>query len=317
MRQNSSGYRPTPKTLAQGLPLAIIWYQYQTKHLNIMKTKLIIPLIAGLGLLCACSGMKKESSADSISTESVQKKTITAKPDTSLNNPKLIKRAEIHFKVKDVRQTSEKISALTASYNGMVIHHVLSSGAQRSQDIRISDDSIMRVTAYNTTADMIVKIPPGKMEDFITQIDLMGLHIDSIRMNIEDKTLDYLTARLKLKNRSLNVIQQAPNDGSVNAKDDLVDRQMNNRRIEDSVKNSIVSLRFYEGVVVNKERLANDDLSSYNVSVFKQLGNALKNGWHVSIQILIALANFWALLPIGLTIWLLVKYYKKRVLVKN
>jgi len=169
-----------------------------------MKTNFLIPLIAGVGLLCACKGKGKadyevvnNSSADSVKVDSAY-----------VSGPKLIKTAGMRFKVKSVQQTSERIAVLTSGCNGMVIHHEMGSTSDRSLDIRISNDSVMRVTSFNTIADMTVKIPSAKLEDFMNQVSHMGIYVNNRRMDITDKSLDYLSAQLKLKNRDELVSQQ-------------------------------------------------------------------------------------------------------------
>src|SRR5471030_2398657 len=111
-----------------------------------MKIKFLIPLLAGLGLLCACSRgkMSSESADTSSASEPLSKaKIVNSASDTVHEIPKLVKTADIHFKVKNVQQTSEHIAALTEGYNGMVIHHVMGSTSAESLDIRISNDSLM------------------------------------------------------------------------------------------------------------------------------------------------------------------------------
>ena len=165
-----------------------------------MKTKFLIPLIAGVGLLCACKG--KHSSYEVVNNGSSAD---SAKYDSmTVTGPKLVKTAGMRFKVKSVQQTSEHIASFTASCNGMVMHHEMGSTADRSLDIRISNDSVMRVTSFNTIADMTVKIPSAKLEDFMNQVSHMGIYINNRRMDITDKSLDYLSAQLKLKSYAMN-----------------------------------------------------------------------------------------------------------------
>src|ERR1700761_647518 len=130
-----------------------------------MKTKFLIALIAGLGLLWACKG-KNSAAADSTSIQTtVNKSVITA--DTVKSDQKLIKTADMRFQVKSVQQAAEQITNLAAGYKGSVIHHVMNSTAGNTVDIHKSNDSILRVTVVNSTADMVVKIPPADMENFM------------------------------------------------------------------------------------------------------------------------------------------------------
>jgi len=282
-----------------------------------MKTKFLIPL-AGLAFLCACKGKSGsyEVVNNSGSADSVRK--------DSIAGPKLVKTAGIRFKVKNVQQTAEHITALTRSFSGMVIHHQMGSTAERSDDIRISNDSVMRVTAFNTTAEMTVKIPSTKLDDFLNQVGHIGIYVNDRNMDVTDKSLDYLSAQLKLKNRAELVSQQKtgkviikkPED-VLNLKDDMIDQQIGNRQIDDAVKNSVVSLSFYESNTINKEIIANDDPSAYNLPFFRRLGLALANGWGIFVDVMIGIANLWVFILAGTGVWLLVRNYRNKKILRQ
>jgi hypothetical protein len=295
-----------------GLPFPAEWYQYQNQRNNIMKTKFLIPLIAGLGLLCACKGksgyeiVNNSSSADSAKTDSIV-----------VSQPKLVKTAGIHFKVKNVQQTSEKIATLTISVHGMVMRHDMNSTPDRTTDVRISDDSVMRVTSFNTTANMTVKVPSAKLDDFMNQVARMGIYVNNRSMEITDKSLDYLSSQLKLKSRTELVNQQKkgkiiikkPED-VLNLKDDMIDQQIGNLGINDAVKNSIVTLSFYQSNTINKEVIANDDPSAYNLPFFKRFGMAIDGGWALFVDVIIGLANIWVFILAGIGVLMLIRYYR-------
>lgn len=282
-----------------------------------MKSQILIRLLAGLVLLAACKGkgsyeVVNNASADSIKMDS-----------TALSGSKLVKTANARFKVKRVQKTSEAISAMTTGYNGMVMHHETNSTADRSQDIRISNDSVMRVTAFNTNATMTVKIPSEKLDEFMNKVAGMGVYVNNRTMNITDKSFDYLSAQLKLKSRRELVSQQKTgkviikNPANVLAlKDDMVDQQVNSKQIDDEVKNSIVILSFYESNTINKEIIANDDPSAYNLPFFKRVAMAGQNGWAIFVDFIVAVTNLWVFVFAAIVIWIMAKHYRKRLLVK-
>ncbi|HEY2582926.1 MAG TPA: DUF4349 domain-containing protein [Mucilaginibacter sp.] len=279
-----------------------------------MKKRILIPLLAGLALLWACKGkgradyemLNNSSGADSAKIDSA-----------ATGQPKLVKTAGINFKVKDVPQTAERISTLTASLNGMVVHHQMTSTNERSQDIRISDDSVMRVISFSTVANMTVKIPQAKLEDFMNQVSRMGIYITSRSMDITDKSLDYLSSQLKLKNRTELVNQQKkgkvvikkPED-VLSLKDDMIDEQINNMGINDAVKTSVITLSFYQSNTIYKETIANDDPSAYNLPFFKRMGMAIENGWEVFVDVIVGLANLWVFILAGIGSWILIRNYR-------
>jgi hypothetical protein len=279
-----------------------------------MKKRVIIPLLAGLALLWAC---KNKSGYEVVNNGSRSAADSARIDSTTTSHPKLVKTAGIHFKVKNVQQTAEHITALTTGINGMVIHHQMGSTAERSQDIRISNDSVMRVTCFNTTAEMTVKIPSVRLEDFLNQVGHLGIYVNDRRMDITDKSLDYLSAQLKLKSRAELISQQKkgkviikkPED-ILNLKDDMIDQQIGNSQIDDAVKNSIVTLSFYQSNTINKETIANDDPSAYNLPFFKRLGMAIENGWGLFVDVIIGMANIWVFVLATAGVWMVIKYYK-------
>ena len=291
-----------------------------------MKTKFLIPLIAGLALLCACKGKGGAGeSADTTGAVTNNERTVRKTADTIESHPKVVKTADMRFQVKSVQQATDQITALTESFNGTVVHHWMKSTPGDSTDIRKSADSILRVTVINSTAEMTVKIPPANVENLLNQVAALGVYIKNRRMDASDKTLDYLSTRLKLKNQRELVKRQS--DVAVNKKtpedllafkNNMVDQQINNRKIDDSVKNSVIILSFYEDNTISKKIIANNDLSAYNLPASKRMEMSFENGWNVFVDILAGIANFWVLLPIGLGIWFVVRYYKKnKALIKS
>jgi hypothetical protein len=288
-----------------------------------MKTKFLIPL-AGLAMLCACKGRGGASdSTDSTSAILRRDISVSSTGDSVKNSPKLVKTADIRFQVKNVRQTTEQITALTESYNGTVIHHFMQSAAGDSIDVRKSEDSVMRVTLINSSAEMTVKIPAANLANFMNQVARLGIQVINEKMDVTDKTLDYLSTRLKLKNQDELVDAQKKTtnkkdpDNLLAFKNSMVDQQIKNRKIDDSVKYSTVSLIFYENNGVSKRMIANNNLSDYRQPFSRGFATSFESGWNIFVEILIAISNFWVLIPIGGLVWAIVRYFRTKRLAKS
>ena len=179
----------------------------------------------------------------------------------------------------------------------------------------------MLVSAFNTTANMTVKIPSDKLEDFVNQVNHMGIYINSSKMDVDDRTFDYLSAELKENNRNefVNQQQKAEKITSKRAeellkvKDDIVDKQVTNLKTDYDVKYSTVTLNFYQSDTILKEIVANDDPSAYDIPLSKRMGLAFATGWAAFMDVLVVLINFWVFVPIGLCVWLGYRYYRKRM----
>jgi hypothetical protein len=280
-----------------------------------MKTKIFIA-IAGIALFAACKRSanyddKRNSSADTAST---------APDNAATSKAKLVKTADMNFKVKNVQQTGDSISTIVNRYNGMVVHHQMGSEIEKSENIRISNDSIRQVTIYKTTADMTVKIPSAKIEDFMNHVGRMAVLTISRKMDIEDKTFDYTSAQLKVKNRKDWVAQtktmdkeSAKDPDAVLAlKDNIVDDQVNNLKTDAAVKYSTIILSFYQDKTISKQLIANDDPSAYHPPFFSRLLMALANGWYMFAEIILGLANMWMFLLAGACLWVGYKMYKRK-----
>src|SRR5476651_659496 len=189
-----------------------------------MKTKILMALLAGTTLFAACKGSGSSSAMDS------------AKVDSTHSTPvKLVKTAQMRFKVKDVRKVAEQISAWTALSGGVVVHHNMQSNIVNKQDITLANDSIKRLTVFNTQAEMVIKIPNEVVEPIMDSLNRLGVFVDDRKMDVEDRTIDYFAEKLKAKNREASValrtqikLTQKGADSLLQLKDDVVDRKVAN-----------------------------------------------------------------------------------------
>lgn len=290
-----------------------------------MKTRMLIAMLGAVALLAACKG--KTGGYEVVNTDSKKAASsadTAAMADTTKVATQLVKTAEISLKVKSVQQVSESIASLTGQYGGMVMRHQIETNVASTRDVNISNDSVMRVSAFSTTGNMTVKVPALRLEEFMTKISHMGIYVNENKMDIDDKSLEYLSSELKLKDRRNMVAQQQAgritikNPANVLAlKDDMVDEQINNMRINNEVKFSMVDLSFYQSNTIMKETIANDDPSAYGIPFFSSLRLAFANGWDIFTEMLIGLVNLWMFIATGVAIWLVIRHYKKHVKTTN
>lgn len=284
-----------------------------------MKSKnLLMPLVI-VALLAACKG-----SGERYDTLSKADTTTLVKDSALAGAPKLVKTAEMNFRVKNVQQADEGISSLVRNENGMVMHNVEISETLQSRDIQLSSDSVKRVSAFNVSAEMTVKIPTDKLDEFMNQVSHMSTFMKARKMDIEDRSFDYLSEQLKLKNRNdfvvanqkKKVVVKDPSS-VLNLKDDMVDRKIANLRTDEAVKYSVIQLSFFQLNSVVMETVANDDTSAYDLPFFKKFGLAFANGWYMFYQLIVILTNFWAFAGLGLLSWWGVRYWYKKKRVKT
>ncbi len=284
-----------------------------------MQKRILIMFVAAVLLLSACKG--NYSSGEKVLSANADSASTSA--DTVAGKPKLVKTAEMQFKVKNVLKASEAVTALTSQYDGMVMNNHLQTTVDNSEEVRLSNDSVMQISAFITTAEMTVKIPQQHLSEFMNQVSHMSIQVNMMKVDVEDRTIDYLSARMKTQNRTDMIAyrQQAKvtdknADGILALKDDKADRQISNLKTDDEVKYSTLNLIFSQNAGINKQVAANTDLSAYNLSIPSRLWLAVSNGWLMVTEVIVLIANLWAFLLLAVLGWLSFGYYKKRQLNK-
>ncbi len=283
-----------------------------------MKMSNLLVLLAVLCLLGACKSSGRNEVMDKAETENV------VSADSALiteHTTKLVKTGEMRFKVKDVQKSSEAISALTRSYKGMLMHHSMQSVMVDERTSPLHNDSLNHVSAFTTTATMTVKVPSENLDQFMNEVGRLGIYVNIRRMDIEDKTLDYLSAKLKHENRVQMEDEQKkwkPALKDANAmlkiKDDMVDGNISNRRVDEAVRYSTIDLSLYQSNTIVQEIIANDDTSLYQLPFTTRLSIALQNGWGLFASLVVALANLWVFVLVACAVWFAFRMYKRKAL---
>lgn len=269
--------------------------------------------------LCAIFsvGCKNKTANYEAASSSADTTRLVATSDSAVNGTKLVKTSQIHFKVKNAAKTSQAITTLTNTFKGMVVHSDLQSTISETVDKPISSDSTMRLSLFETEGDMTVKIPAERADDFMNQVADMATYVYSRNIDIQDKTLDYLSTRLKIRGRQEfiaaqkkgKVVIKNPAD-VIQLKDDLVDQQVNNDRIDDAVKYTTIRLSFNQNSNIVKEIVPNSDPSTFNVPFANRLWSSITNGLSMFNDCIIALANLWLFVLIGIATWFIYRYYR-------
>jgi succinate dehydrogenase hydrophobic anchor subunit len=274
-----------------------------------MKAKLLI-MLAGIAMLAACSG-HSTSATDSVMTDSAA--------------VKLIKTADMRIKVKDVASTAEKITKLALKSDCMVMHHTMQSNVVSKQDLQLSNDSIKRLTVYNATAELVIKIPAYVMEPFMDSLNHFGTYIDERKMDIEDRTIDYFATKAKADNRQASVklrskikLTQGSADTILALKDDAVDRQVVNMRTDEATTYSTLNLTLYQNNTIHAEIVANDNLDDYKAPLTARINLSLANGWSLFTGMVVGILNLWVfILTAGGVVFLIIIYRRKKKEIKT
>jgi len=270
--------------------------------------------IAIILALFGCNAEKKDyASADK---ESMADTTATVE----LPAEKIIKTADMRFRVKDVQNTKEQLSKTIKAEGGTVAEFSIESSIQETDKVKQSTDSLKEITSYRTQGYLVAKVPSEKLDEFTNTIAKMAVFVDNQSMKMDDQSIAYLSNKLKAQNRvdaieKINKVASKKStnvESSLNIKDDYVDKRIENMQIDSRVKFSTITLNFYQDNTVKTMIVANDNLYDYRPAFINRLWLGIVNGWTIFKEIIIAISNLWMLILVGIAIFFTIKYFIRK-----
>lgn len=278
-----------------------------------MKTPaLLISLFALLSCIsCNSNNFDKEALSTAADTQSAT--------GFTGDSVKMVKKASMNFKVKDVSGSTKNIIRMARSMNGFVTQRSMESVENETKMLKIKDDSVQTITSYIVRAELLVRIPAEKMDDFIEMVSNSASFIHNINVQIDDKSLQYLASQIKQRNSIQLLRDEKSKDHKtreaielMKSQNQAVDEEIAARNIEADVKYSTVQLNFFQNALIKKETIAENNLSGYRLPFFRSMKNAFSDGWNYFLTFIIGITHFWMfLLAIGAII-IGYRYYKLR-----
>ncbi|WP_412466295.1 DUF4349 domain-containing protein [Pedobacter sp. KLB.chiD] len=254
---------------------------------------------------------KKYASADTVALEPLSRESAD-----STAAEKIIKTADMRFRVKDVQHTKEQLSKTIKAEGGTVAEFSIESTIQETDKIKQSTDSLKEITSYHTQGYLVAKIPSDKLDDFTNIVSKLAVFVDNQSMKMDDQSMAYLANKLKAQNRldAIEKINQVASKKSANIesslyiKDDYVDKRIANMQMDNRVKFSTITLNFYQDNTVKTMIVANDNLYDYRPAFINRLWLGIVNGWTIFKEIIIAISNLWMLILAVILVFLVIKH---------
>jgi hypothetical protein len=277
-----------------------------------MKKYLIYCVVA-----IAISACNKENKSYEATSDAVAE-TLEAS-DTTLTE-KIIKTADMRFRVKEVQQTKEKLADLVKAEGGTLAEFSIQSNVERFEKVGYSADSLLELTSYRVEGMVVAKVPSEKLDAFTNKVAGMAVFVDHQSMKMDDQSISYLSNKLKNQNRVEAVAQLNKHankksnnvETALNLKDDYIDKKIENLSIDSRVKYSDITLNFYQDNTVKKLVVGNDNLADYRPGFFRRLGLNIQNGWVIFKEFVLIISNLWMLVVLVLAGYFTFRYYRKK-----
>lgn len=274
--------------------------------------------IIGIAIVVTIFGCQNAEKKYGSVAETEALDTVSA-PDSTIAD-KIIKTADMRFRVKNVQNTKEQLSQTIKAQGGSVAEFSIQSVIQETEKVKQSTDSLKEITSYRTEGYLVAKVPSEKLDDFTNNIAKMAVFIDNQSMKMDDQSMAYLANKMKADNRieavtHLNKLatKKSPNvETSLYLKDDYVDRKIENLLINNKVKYSTITLNFYQDNTVKTMVVANDNVYDYKPGFTSRFWLNIINGWTIFKEIILALANLWMLVVVGIAVFFIIRYFVRK-----
>jgi len=274
--------------------------------------------------------------------KTVDEKTVPENPSpetyisssAALENPsdttrKMIRTADIKFKVKDVIKATYNIEDIVVRNNGFVENTKLSGQIDRTKETIVKEDSTLLTTYYTVINTLVLRVPNTQLDTTLKEIAQFVEFMDYRNISAIDVTLDLLSKRLeqirlaRYDSRMTNAIDKKGKrlDDVSNAEENVLNKQtqadeakLANLQILDKIKFSTITLSLYQNQSIKYEVIAKEkEIKPYSTSFSTRFTDALKFGWTIIVEICLFVVNCWSLLLIGVLVFWGVKYFKKKI----
>jgi hypothetical protein len=230
---------------------------------------------------------------------------------------KLVKKGSIELKVKNVEASMRAVSHAAKDLGGAVFHQNMHAEESSRTERKLSQDSLLVISSIIPHADITARVPSHQLEAFLYAVADLGYFTRNSQLNIEDKSLEYLHNFLKQRNRkevlTANAALGKKPAGlqTIQTKDEIAAQQITNRIIDGEAAYSLVNLSLFQNPIISREVVSNSDLSAYQLSFSRRLGQALEDGWVAFLNLVVALAHVWVLLLVAVGLYVFYRVYWK------
>jgi len=241
-----------------------------------------------------------------------------------------IRRADLRYEVKDVRNSTLQTEEVVGQLGGWVEHTMLRSEITETTLTPVSEDSSLEEKHYKVVNDMTLRVPQNKLDTTLKALSRMIVFLDHRNISAEDVGLKMkFEARRQKRNEQYNKRLGEMVDQKGNKLGSIVDAEaerqsaleradqalMNQLETEDQIAFSSIQLQIYQRESVRRTLIPNfKNIDAYRPGFLKRLGNGLARGWDEFLGLVVALITIWPIWVSGAAIaaiWIWIRRRRK------
>lgn len=285
-------------------------------------------LLVALAYSCKQAEALAENAVATEESAAVAKTTDSAFSANKTPKRKLVRTADIKFKVKDVAQSTYAIESAVNRHGGLITNNNLQSHVEGRQRTKISRDSILETTKYVVENNITLRIPNQSLDTVVKTIAKEIDYLDYRVIKADDVALKMLAnqmtqrrnsgynqrmaSNIDTKGKKLNQISDAEND-LLGKNMDSDNAAIENLSLQDQVNYSTITLALYQNESMRQEMVAIGKTSGDYGNFGLEILDGLKTGWYILERIIAFVVQLWSVILIGgIAVFLFRRYLNKK-----
>jgi DNA-binding FrmR family transcriptional regulator len=265
------------------------------------------------------------SAADAGSGES---KIIEKLSKDKVPDRKLVRTADIKFKVKNVAQSTYAIENAVNRYGGLITNNNLQSHISETNRSKVSRDSILETSKYVVENNITLRIPNRSLDTVVKAIAKEIQYLDYRVIKADDVALQMLSNQLAQQrnaNHNTRLANSIDSKGKklnqiADAEENLLGKNENsdiaaiqNLSLQDQVNYSTITLAMYQNETLHSEMVAiaktGGDYGNFGLEIW----DGIKNGWFILERIIAFVVQLWSVVLIGgIALFVFRRYLNKK-----
>lgn len=257
----------------------------------------------------ADAGGAVESSAGSQGTDPSQ---LTSSAATYTDSQrKFIRTAQANFRVKDVYEAALAIEDAVAAQGGFVTGNEITADVQDVTRQSIGGGKLVELAEYTVRGQLTVRVPSDKAQPFLRSIAKYMEFLDRRNFAATDAQFELLRQQLAYQRNqeAQQELGQAKDEGGKlgqkataisarnEAKSGRDEALIAQKEFEDRVEFATLDLSLYQQPKLRRTEMADMEAAvrDSGPGFFARLGDSLRAGWFVLLEVGLVLAGLWPL----------------------
>ena len=311
------------------------------KNITKKTLKLSTIVLSATALLISCGSSKEEmkykeayakASADSISSSSInspsEKEQVTQPSLKKDSTRAFVRKADLFFKVKDVKTATFDIERIVNEHNGYVTKSDLQSTVNYKSEVRINKDSMQEIKNYTVSSNICIRAPNDELNKTLSEIARLIDYLDHRTINADDITKQLSAAQLsqqRFTNHQQRIEKAIDEKGkklsaTIEAENNLYtkhattdDIQLNAQELKHDIAYSTITISIYQKETSKSETYAYSlPIEPYEPTFGSRMLNAIQNSIGVFEVIILFLIQIWPIAFLIVGVYLIFKWLLKR-----